>query len=462
MPSPPTPAQTVAAILAAQYKPLDYAQSRAQAQAAKEQAALQAANLALVHQLQGGVNAAAPAYDAAVTQTSDLARQAAQMLAAANPNQQIQGDLAAIGAPHEQQALLADQLGRGFNGQGAVLNVQQGSIPGASLVAQKAAEQGYLAGLPTVAALQGQQNLRSLLARSADSQDKYVEQRLGVAGQAASLLPQLLQQRTENQQADRSFGLQKRQVKNQERQNALDAVWTKRKFDADQAYRQAQINAAAAEAKAQATGDAQDRADANYWKGVAAQQNQQRIGIDRQRARAERQRAKTTARRGGTAGLQLRNLPDGSVVAFNPNTGEVSPVKGPSGSGGTKGLSQSERRQYAKDAAKVASRAFHGYKNATGDTVYDSYQEAMQNMLSQQIPLPIAQRALNAYWTRPGMHQPGEPSGEGRPLYSFQQRQGGAGRKPKPKGKPAKTNRRGEVRTPVAGTVAGSSVLRKP
>lgn len=404
MARPPTPAQTVASILAAQFRPLDYAQARTSAQAAKEQAALQNATRALVQQLQGGAAQAAPLYDAAVNQTTGLAQQAAQMLGAANPNPQIQSDLSAINAPEAQHAQLAQQTQAQFPGQGAVLNIMQGSIPGASLVAQKAAEQGFLAGLPTVAALEGEQSLKSLLARAADSRDKYVEQRLGVAGQAASLLPQLQQQVVENRQADRSFGLQQRQLRLQIASEA-----------ADERYNQAKLRADEAAARAQATGDAQDRADANYWKGVAAQQNQQRIAIERQRARASGPDPKTglTPYQKAEIGLSQQRIDLSKRSKSQP--------------------SQRYKPLSPKELQEQADLAYYGREPVTNKdgqvtkpgVAAIGYQTALAGMMESGVKLNVAQRYLNQFYA------PGE---RGRPLVSFQQRQKGV-KPPKPKRK---------------------------
>jgi len=228
----PSPVKQATRVVKAQYKPIDYALRQARRRSREEQAALGAAGQALIRQLQAGVAPAGQAYDQAVAQQQDLARGAADLLASTDPTPRIQSDLAAINAPPEQQAQLANQLKAQFPGQGAVLNVEQGTVPGASLIAQKAATQQFLAGLPTLAALSGQESLRGLLARSADTRDKLYEARLQAAGQIPGLALDIQQK-----QEDRAF---------QAEQAALS-----RAFDAEQArlgrmltpYEKAQIAA---------------------------------------------------------------------------------------------------------------------------------------------------------------------------------------------------------------------------
>lgn len=297
---PPSPTAQAAAIVAPQYKALDYAQQRAAAQGLKQQAALTAARDALIQQLQAGVAPAGQVYDAAIQQQQALAQAGAAGLAAANPNAQIQESLRAIGAPQEQQAQLAGLTQGAFPGQGAVLNVSQGTVPGASLAAQKSAAQQFLAGQPLIAGLSGDQSLRALAEASQAQRDKYLEGRMGIAAQIPQLATQLQQQRVENAQADRAFRFQQQQFQ----QQVLDAA-----IDRNFRAREAALDRAAA----QATTPYQ-----------AAQ-----IRLEQQRIQIEKNQAKQASSLGGDNGLQLHNNPDGSVSVFNPNTGASAVVQGP-------------------------------------------------------------------------------------------------------------------------------------
>lgn len=187
----PTIAQQVAAILAGQQAPVSIAFQQANARATRDRRELAATQRALVAQLQRGTGPAGHLYDQAVNQQQALAHAAASELAAASPDTGIQENLAAIGAPAAQRAMLGAQNQRDFAGQGAVQYTAQGAIPGAGLVAQKAAVQSYLAGLPTVAALAGQQADRALIARQGQSRDQYLQEIARIQGQTPQLVQSL-------------------------------------------------------------------------------------------------------------------------------------------------------------------------------------------------------------------------------------------------------------------------------
>jgi hypothetical protein len=97
------------------------------------------------------------------------------------------------------------------------------------------------------------------------------------------------------------------------------------------------------------------------------------------------------------------------------------------------GYTRAQLSSAQKTAGQIAHDAWSGKSTIQTDpttgkpvhgAVHQSYQEAMQEMLSKGIPLVIAQRALNAYWSTPGEYNPAfEKPGEGRPKLSFQERQ---------------------------------------
>ncbi len=175
-------------ILALQQKPLDAAEARRQQQVGIQQHDLEAARSALVAQLQQGAQTGGAAYDQAIGQTDALGRQAASYFQSQNPDAETQRTLRAIGAPVAQQQALHAQDAALFNGgPNYVLGAQ---IPGASLAAQKAAHVGELAGLPTVAALQGQLGERDLLGRSADAHAQYTQGLQQILAQAPQLVHQ--------------------------------------------------------------------------------------------------------------------------------------------------------------------------------------------------------------------------------------------------------------------------------
>jgi hypothetical protein len=94
---------------------------------------------------------------------------------------------------------------------------------------------------------------------------------------------------------------------------------------------------------------------------------------------------------------------------------------------GSGGYSTSELRDMRETAGQSARDAFNGiWKIEDGERVQvlapQNYQRVIRDLLAMDIPIDIAQRALNYYY---------KPGQRGRPLQSFQQRQRQARRKRK-------------------------------
>ena len=102
------------------------------------------------------------------------------------------------------------------------------------------------------------------------------------------------------------------------------------------------------------------------------------------------------------------------------------------------GFTRSEIISFRNAAGRIAKDAWVGKDTIQNDPttgkavhgkVHQSYQEAIREMLSRGIPLVLAQQALNSYWTTPGTYNSAfETAGEGRPKFSFQERQALAGK----------------------------------
>lgn len=134
----------------------------------------------------------------------------------------------------------------------------------------------------------------------------------------------------------------------------------------------------------------------------------------------------------GSYNLQMKNM--GTYTqAWDPRTGKFVGPRYPVKSNKTPAAA----RGYAKDAGKIALKAWNGVKvtqtNENGEKVtgtqHLSYQEAMREGLAQGIPLEVMQKALNRFWTKPGFDRDfitGKwiKSGRGRPTRSYQDRSG--------------------------------------
>lgn len=151
----------------------------------RQNQAIQSFALALLGKLQPIAGQVGGEYDKAIGQTSALSSATAQALRSANPNQQDQQMLAAIGAPQEQRAQIENQNANVFGGGAAALQFTQGEVPGTQLATNKAASVSQAAQLPGIAALKGQQDLASALGTQAQTRQETLAQRPGMV-QAAT------------------------------------------------------------------------------------------------------------------------------------------------------------------------------------------------------------------------------------------------------------------------------------
>lgn len=377
MANPPSPQQQAAQILAGQYRPLEIAENARRVAAAKQQASLKAAQLALVGELGKAIAPAGQAYDAALAQQQALAQAGAQGLAQASPNDQIQHDLAAVNAPAEQRTQLARQLGQQFGGQGAVLNIEQGTVPGASLVAQKAAVQQRLGGLPAVATLAGDDLLRALLAADQAQRSEYQGKRAQVGAQLPALTLDIENTRADRAMQERQFEFQQRQLASQVAQAALERQWRSREAELDRASQSA-----------------------------ITPYQQAQIRLERERIQTERQQAKAS----GYA-PEIVGSSEGGYYIVNPNTGQAAQVvpgtkSSASKPGSTRGLTPTTIQRYKGIAATIADHARHGFsdpheKDESGQPVVHpalTYDDAVQEMRKAGVPLALAVAELNAVY----------------------------------------------------------------
>jgi hypothetical protein len=148
-----------------------------QAYARGQSTAIQNFATALLGKLQPIAGQVGDIWNQAIGQTGDLASRAATFLQQANPTPQVQQLLQAAGAPAEQQAQLAGQLGQAYGGGAAVLNFLGGAVPGSEMATQKAAAQTQAEGYPALAALRGQQDLAGALWQQAQARNQLEAQR---------------------------------------------------------------------------------------------------------------------------------------------------------------------------------------------------------------------------------------------------------------------------------------------
>lgn len=358
----PSPQAQAAAILAGQYAPLNITANRQRQLNLAERQAAQRATLALVKQLQAGVLPAGQVYDTAAAQQQALAQAGAAGLAKANPDAQVQADLAAVNAPQSQRAALAAQMGQQFGGQGAVLNVLQGAVPGASLAAQKAATQQFMAGLPTVAGLAGQRAQTTLQQEALDNAAQLAVERAKVAAQLPGLTMDIA-----NRQQD--VGFRERQFAAQQAADAADRALRQQEFAAGQQL-------------------------TPYQAAELALQQQ-------------------SAAQGKTYAPQIIGSSGAGYYQYDPNTGKVArviaPVKSSSSSSstGTGGMTQTQVRavrakgnqliahvREARTLAK-AGKPYPSGPNKGEPIVAPTYNQAVQAAEQQGIPLDIIVPMLN-------------------------------------------------------------------
>jgi hypothetical protein len=158
------------------------------AQAKQQNDAIQSFALALLGKLQPVAGQVGQDYNQAIGQTAQLSGAAANALRSANPNQQDQQMLQAVGAPQEQRAQVASQLANTFGGGAAVTLFNQGQVPGTQLATDKASAQAQARQLPGIAALKGQQDLASALAAQRTERQTTLAQRPGMVQQATQTI----------------------------------------------------------------------------------------------------------------------------------------------------------------------------------------------------------------------------------------------------------------------------------
>lgn len=368
-------------LLAPQYLEIDQAQAQAQRAEQQRAALIQSLTGEMMTKLGTIAPQVAADYANAGNATAALAREGRDALAAASTNPATQKDLTAINAPAEQRTQLANQAQNVFQGGGAVLFGQQGLIPGERLAAEGAAATAYSRNLPGIAGLQGAQALRNLFAAGSETNQGFLDQRAQIAAKAPSLLMDLQNQRAAQDAKNQALDLERYalglRTQNQRfTQKATSARIGLQAQGVKLAGKRLQLSALQSDRQWQAT-----------LRGLGIRE----------------------------AGLKLR----AAETQHRLNNG---------------GFTSSQVSAFQKRAGKIASDAWNGVPVREGGEVVGynhlTYQRAMSEMLAQGIPLTLAQRALNTYWSRAGMVAPFEKDeagkrlgGAGRPSMSYQQRQ---------------------------------------
>lgn len=154
--------------------------SAADAEAARQNQAIQSYTSAVMQQLAGQGPQIASIYDPQIAQQSAMSNAAADSLRAVNPSGDVAKLLAAVGAPQAQTQQIQGNLNNVFNGGAAVGNYLSGVSPAAVLRSQETAAQALGALQPGFAALAGRQSLASALAQQSDTRNKIAAQAPGM------------------------------------------------------------------------------------------------------------------------------------------------------------------------------------------------------------------------------------------------------------------------------------------
>ena len=148
--------------------------------ASRQNNAITAFTQAIISQLQGMPAQVQGDYNQAIQGQSQLAQNAADALRNANPNQQDQTLLNAIGAPQAQHDALTSQNANVFNGGAAVGQYTNGVLPMDSLRSQGLAATELARLQPGFQGLRGQQALGAALAQQSDARGKIDAMRPGL------------------------------------------------------------------------------------------------------------------------------------------------------------------------------------------------------------------------------------------------------------------------------------------
>jgi hypothetical protein len=379
-------------LLAPQYLEVDQAEARATRAEQQRAALIQSLTGEMMSKLSGIAPQVAADYQHAGDTNLALAREGRDALSAASTNPATQADLAAINAPPEQRQQLADQAQNVFQGGGAVLFGQQGLIPGQELAARGAAQTAYSRNLPGIAGLQGMQALRSLFAAGQETNQGFLDTRAQIASKGPSLLMDLQNQRASQAAKEQALDMERFALglKTQNQQFTQQATKARIGLQAQGvklAGKRLELSSLQADRQWQATLRGLGIREANLKLSAAKTQHQLNNG----------------------------------------------------------GFTSAQVSGFQKRAGQIASDAWNGVPVREGGEVVGynhlTYQRAMSEMLAQGIPLTVAQRALNTYWSKAGLVAPferdengGRLGGAGRPMISYQQRQQVA-KKPKKKRK---------------------------
>lgn len=367
-------------------------QERVQAEAeARRSAAIQGFSQSMIQTLQGQPGQVQQDYEQTIGQLTGLANSAQQSLQAANPTSSEQGVLSAVNAPAGQQQQLAAQNQAVFGGGGAVLGYLGGTLPAETLTREELSQLAYTRGLPSIAALAGQGNLRDALYNSSLEQAKISAQRGDIAAKEPGLFNQVfsqLQNRQIAQQNAAAKALYDQQVLKWKMGVADQNTATARaalglKAQSQNFSQKLAVEKLKLASKAQNLGQArlalqQVRDDHNYQLGL------QRLGIsDRSlqlRILEAAWKQKHPTKKGGFTANQRTKL-----------SGQALKMAGVFANGGT-------LDEYRATDAQPGEKGY-GQK-AYVKVAYDplSYSDALLNMLEAGIPAQIAVRSLKRYY----------------------------------------------------------------
>lgn len=328
------------------------------AQAKQQNDAIQSFALALLGKLQPVAGQIGGDYDKAIGQTAQLSGAAANALRNANPNQQDQQMLQAVGAPQEQRAQVASQLADTFGGGAAVTLFNQGQVPGTQLATDKASAQAQAGQLPGLAALKGQQDLASALSSQRTARQQTLAQRPGLVQSATQAI--------------------KGNIANRDA-----AAYDKYKFET------ARGDALAASGQKAQAAAVKDAASLDYKYAAL----KERATVDQTRSAQADQRTRITFAK---------------TWGYDPVTGKIAPgfkmnagghVVKAAAAGKGPHLTGKQIQDYKGSAATLAEQAHNGFTDDKG-VAHPSltYKQALLEADKAGIPRPIALQYLNRWY----------------------------------------------------------------
>lgn len=355
---------------------------------------------ALMAELKGIPAGVQADYTQAGNQTAALARESAAGLAAANPNAQTQQLMADVGAPASQMAQAAQANQDVYQGGSAVLFGTEGHLPARDLFGSGASQTAYARMLPAIGAAQAQDNLRAMGYTQSQERQKAADLRAQIEAKRPGYMLQGQEVLDKRRNDAAAIAIQQAEL-----EMKLSAAEANRKFmewSASDKSRQAWARIYGYDERGNPTLDTR----------IADQRRTDQRAVEQRRA--EQQAMSTRLRMASIFGYDPETMTP-TLAQRQAEQRAIENDRKLKNKNKKGGYTTAQVIKFRQLAAATAREAYYGLPETDNEEAVPpmTYQEAMNDLL-MEMPLSIAQRALNRYYKR---------GDRGRPWLDYQQRQ---------------------------------------